>query len=78
MSKKKSYMKINNIISEGFFDKLFKKLGLKDKNDQKKLVKGTTKGVDMMNKASEDLEKFWKELGYDVKFNRFKPEDFLK
>ena len=71
-------MKTDNIISEGFFDKLFKKLGLKDKNDQKKLTKGTTKGVDMMNKASEDLEKFYKKHGYDVKLNRFKPEDFIK
>ena len=71
-------MKIENIISEGFFDKLFKKLGLKDKKDQKKLVKGTTKGVDMINKAAEDLEKFYKKHGYDIKLNRFEPEDFLK
>ena len=78
MSKKKSYMKIENIISEGFFDKLFKKIGLKDKKSQKTFVKGTMKGVDMVNKATKDLEDFWKKKGYDIKLNRYKPEDFLK
>ncbi len=71
-------MKIDNIISEGFLDKLFKKLGVKDRKDKKNLTNGTLRGVDRINKASEDLEKFYKEHGYDIKLNRFKPEDFLK
>ena len=34
---KKSYMNKNNLITEGFFEKLFRKLGISDKEKQKRI-----------------------------------------
>ena len=50
---------------------LYKKLHVTDRKNKKDL-----KGVDYLNKATQDLEDFYKEKGYDIKLNRFKKRDF--
>tara|TARA_Y100000310_G_scaffold317231_1_gene369861 strand:+ start:285 stop:527 length:243 start_codon:yes stop_codon:yes gene_type:complete len=79
MSIKKSYMKRANILSEGFFDKLFKLLGIKDNKQKKKLSKdGEIKdAIDQMNTAARSMEKRFKKYGHRVKLRNWKPEDFI-
>jgi len=71
MLNKKSYMNKNNILSEGFLDKLFKffkadpetKARIKRKQNIKKSVKS-------LNKAQSDLEiGLSKEFGKKIKLN---------
>ena len=78
MRKKKSYMNNNNIISEGFFNKLFKMFKI-DKSDQSKIKKDKK-----INNAIKDLNNSWskiednlKEKGVEVKFEKFKLSDFI-
>ncbi len=56
MSNKKSYMSNSNLIAEGFFSKLFKKV--KDKKLFKKLKKDKelNSHIDTMNKTTQSLE----------------------
>ena len=79
MSSKKSYMKRTNILSEGFFDKLFKLIGMKDSNKKKKLSKdGEIKdAIGQMNTAARRMEKRFAKYGHKVKLRNWKPEDFI-
>jgi hypothetical protein len=79
MSNKKSYMKRSNILSEGFFDKLFKLLGIKDSDKKKKLSNDKQMGaaIDKMNTASRSMEKRFAKYGHNVKLRNWKPEDFI-
>ena len=61
MSKKKSYMDKNNIITEGFFGKLAKVLGLS--SSQEKQLKKDKKIQNIINDLNSDI----KELNSDVK-----------
>ena len=64
MSNKKSYMNKQNILTEGFFDKLFKKLGIKDKGEQRK-IKSDRKldsAVNNLNKSQKEFEDWFNEL----------------
>ena len=62
MSKKKSYMNNKNLMSEGFFDKFFKKL--KDKKKAKKLKKHSNfmKSFKDLNKNVKDLEDIFSDI----------------
>ena len=75
MSKKKSYMDKNNILSEGFFDKIAKVLGI-SKNKIKKDPKLNNQ-VKKLNQSVSDLEKSIKKAwGSSIKLNKFKVDDF--
>jgi hypothetical protein len=79
MSVKKSYMNKNTILSEGFFDKLFKLLRIKDNDKKKKLSKdGEIKdALGQMNTAARRMEKRFAKYGHKVKLRNWKPEDFI-
>tara|TARA_Y100000310_G_scaffold51015_1_gene47095 strand:+ start:178 stop:432 length:255 start_codon:yes stop_codon:yes gene_type:complete len=64
MSNKKSYMNRNNLLTEGFFDKLFKKLGIKDKDEQRKIKsdKKLNSAVKNLNKSQKEFEDWFNEL----------------
>jgi len=87
MSVKKSYMNNNNILNEGFFDKISQFLKLRPKvRGKKKLslikslklalqVSGLNKSIDKFEKVSREIQ------GDDYKdmdIPRFTPEDFIK
>ncbi len=81
MSKKKSYMKNNTIIKEGFFDNLlqiFKVFPQLRKNSKIK------KDIQSLNKKVETLEKMMNDEMKDygskkkIKLNKFKLKDFIK
>lgn len=80
MSNEKSYMNSNNIISEGFFDKL-KTIIKRLKPDEKKKLKKSLKvksALFSLNKSVGGIEKAWKDMyGVDVKLDRFKLSDLL-
>ena len=81
MSKKKSYMDKDNILSEGFLEFLRKKLVQipalkKDKNVQKSLNKLNSSLKDV----EKELNKRWKELDpkhKPVKLSKYKETDFI-
>ena len=81
MSNEKSYMNSNNIISEGFFDKL-KTIIKRLKPDEKKKLKKSLKvksALFSMNKSVSSIEKALKDTyGVDVELDKFKLSDFLK
>ena len=80
MSKKKSYMNRNNLLSEGFFDKLFKKFNIKDKETQKKVKSDRTlaQAVKRLNKSTEDMEaRLQKTTGKKIKLQRYNVLDFF-
>ena len=81
MSKKKSYMNINNILSEGLFGDFFKGLfrGKKalDRDVAKAKIK-LQKNVDKSNDSLGRLEKaILKQYGKKVKFKKQDMDDFL-
>jgi len=79
MSKKKSYMDKNTILSEGFFSKLFK-LFKTDKKTQDKIKrkKDIKKSLFNLNKAQSDLEKsLSKEFGEKITLNKYTLKDFI-
>ena len=80
MSTKKSYMNKNNIISEGFFDKIFK-FAKNLKSDDKSKIKKNRKlrlSLTLLNKAVGGIEKTLKrDHGVDVELERFKLSDFF-
>ena len=80
MSNKKSYMNSNNILSEGFFDKL-KTIVKRLKPDEKKKLKKSLKvksALFSLNKSVGSIEKAWKDMyGVDVKLDKFKLSDLL-
>lgn len=73
MSKKKSYMDKDNILSEGILDKLFKFLKL-DKSEQDKVKKDRKlkNVISDFNNAQKKLEKsLHKYTGEKVKLTRY-------
>ena len=78
MRKKKSYMNKNNILSEGFFDKLFKIFKV-DKSTQSKIKKDKKikDGIKALNNSWSKIEDNLKEKGVVVKFDKFKLSDFI-
>ncbi len=85
MSDKKSYMNQSCLITEGFFSKLKKLIGLSSK-EEKILRKNSKfmKGLKSLNSDLVDLEKSMndelKMMGSKkkIKFNKFKVSDFTK
>ena len=81
MSKKKSYMKNNNIIKEGFFDNLLQIFKTFPQLKQNKNIK---KDIQSLNKKVTNLEKMMndemKSYGSDkkIKLTKFKLKDFIK
>ena len=78
MRKKKSYMNNNSILSEGFFDKLFKIFKV-DKSTQSKIKKDKKikDGIKALNNSWSKIEDDLKEKGVEVKFDKFKLSDFI-
>ena len=78
MSKKKSYMNQNNLLNEGFFDKLFKlfktdskvKSKVKSNPKIKTQLKKLNNTVSGLEKALED------EFGYKIPLDKYKLSDF--
>ena len=72
-------MNNNSILSEGFFDKLFKIFKV-DKSTQSKMKKDKKikSSIKDLNNSWSDLEDFVeKEYGQKVKFDKFKLSDFI-
>ena len=70
----------NNILSEGFFDKLFRMFNIKDKSLQSKIKKDKKLSYDVknLNNATEDLEKTLKDItGKKIKLHKFSVLDFI-
>ena len=82
--KKSSYMNSQSVLSEGFFEKLFKKLSVSNKGDQKK-IKTDSKIktiVGDLNKAQDNLEDWYNELARrrgesPSKLKRYTVDDFF-
>ena len=77
MSHKKSYMSKINILSESFFDKILKLIGL---DQVKALKKDKTFKTDLksLNKSIKNLEKdFKKSYGEKLNLNKFSLKDFI-
>ena len=80
---KKSYMNKSNLIAEGFFSKLFKKI--KDKRLQKTIKKDKkfNKHLDNLNKGTKNLEDlmngYLKDAGLkpNIKLDTYTLKDFL-
>ena len=89
MSNKKSYMNknnilsgkfSNNILSEGFFDKLFRMFNIRDKSLQKKIKKDKKLSyqVKNLNGATKDMEKTLRDItGKKIKLQKFSVLDFI-
>ena len=79
MSKKKSYMDRNNLLTEGFFDKLFKVLKIKNNDEKKKISKDkeVDAAIAQMNNAARRMEKRFAKYGHKVKLRNWKPEDLI-
>ena len=81
MSKKKSYMKNNTIIKEGFFDNLlqiFKVFPQLRKNSKiKKDIQSLNKKVDTLEKMMNDEMKDYGSKK-KIKLTKFKLKDFIK
>ncbi len=83
MLKKKSYMNKSNIIAEGFFSKLFKKI--KDRKLQKKIKndRKVNNHLNKLNQSTQNLEdllnSYLKDAGLkpDAKLSKFTLKDFL-
>tara|TARA_Y100001938_G_scaffold102083_1_gene139414 strand:+ start:1087 stop:1341 length:255 start_codon:yes stop_codon:yes gene_type:complete len=84
MSKKKSYMNRDNLLSEGFFDKL--KKFIKDKRVLKKVQNDpkVKNNLNKLNSSQKDFEKYLNKLLKDaglepnVKLSKFDVKDFIK
>ncbi len=78
MSDKSSYMNRKSILSEGFFDKFFKKL--KDRKKAKILQKDKSfqKQFKKLNANVKDLESIYSDIyGTKLELSRFKLSDFI-
>ena len=80
MLNKKSYMNTENVLSEGFFDKLSKLVGKlkpiqKNKLKKSKKLKSALLGL---NNSVSDIEKVFSDIyRTDVKLDKFKLSDFV-
>ena len=77
-------MNKNNLLTEGFFDKLFKKLGIKDKEEQNKIKsdKKLDSAIKNLNTSREEFEDWFNELRKrrgepPMKKKRYKITDFI-
>ena len=80
MKNKKSYMNKNNILSEGFFQELFKLISNLKPNQKNKLMrnKDLKKALFGLNKSVGDIENAFSDIyGKQVKLNKFKLSDFI-
>ena len=78
MSKKSSYMNKKGILSEGFFDKFFKKLKNRKKANILKKDRNFTNQLKKTNQSVKNLEKIYGDLyGTDLKLSRFTLKDFI-
>ena len=80
MPKKKSYMNKESVLSEGFFDKIFKYVKNLKSTDKDKIKKSRKikLGLALLNKTVDGLEKVLKrDHGVDVELERFKLSDFF-
>ena len=71
-------MNNNSILSEGFFDKLFKIFKV-DKSTRSKIKKDKKikDGIKALNNSWSKIEDNLKEKGVEVKFDKFKLSDFI-
>ena len=78
MPKKKSYMNQNNLLNEGFFDKLFKLFKTDSKVKSKvKSNPNVKKQLKKLNNTVSDLEKSLEdEFGYKIPLDKYKLSDF--
>ena len=70
MSKKKSYMNKSNLINEGIIDKIFDYIKRGKIRRLQKAFRNQPeikKRILKLNKDAEDLEKYWKSRGKDIK-----------
>ena len=72
-------MNKNNLITEGFFEKLFRKLGISDKEKQKRIKadKKLKSAASNLNQSNKDVEAWFKKQGVDLKLHNYSPSDFL-
>ena len=84
MSKKKSYMNKNNLITEGFFSKIAKMLGLSSSEERK--LKKNKKVQNIIKDLNNDVTEFeklaseaFKDIGIDRKIDvtKYKLKDFI-
>ena len=84
MRKKKSYMDNKNVLTEGFFDKIKKMLGLS--TSQEKILKKNKKVIKSINTLNDDVREFeknaeemFKDMGINRKVNirKYKLKDFI-
>ena len=70
-----------HLISEGWFDKLFRKFKIKDKSLQSKIKKDKKLGnaVKDLNKNTDNLEKYLQDITGDkkIKLQKFNVLDFF-
>ena len=78
MPKKKSYMNHNNLLNEGFFNKLFKSFKIDSKlKDKVKSSFGVRKKLKKLNNSVSELEKALEnEFGRKIPLEKFKLSDF--
>jgi len=78
MSKKKSYMNKENLLSEGFFDKL--KSFIKNKKAFNLLKEDKTfmGYLNKLNKNVDDIEKYFKDQDIQISLDKFSAKDFRK
>mgnify|MGYP003151080670 CR=1 FL=1 len=78
MSKKKSYMNHNNLLNEGFFNKLFKLFKIDNTlKDKVKSSFGVRKKLKKLNNSVSGLEKALEnEFGKKIPLEKFKLSDF--
>ena len=70
MSKKKSYMNKSNLINEGIIDKIFDYIKRGKIRRLQKAFRNQPeikKRILKLNKDAEDLERYWKSRGKDIK-----------
>ena len=81
MSKKKSYMSKENILSEGILDKLLRKLKTSRLSKDKKIVSNLTSLNSGVLEIEKELNKRFKELDpkyKPIKLSKYKLSDFIK
>ena len=70
-----------NLLSEGFFERLFRKFSIKDKSTQQKIKKDKKLGgaVKDLNRATKSMEDYLKKAtgNKKIKLQKFSPLDFF-
>tara|TARA_Y100000310_G_C20416881_1_gene684760 strand:- start:551 stop:766 length:216 start_codon:yes stop_codon:yes gene_type:complete len=71
-------MNNNNILSEGFFNKLFKMFKV-DKSTQSKIKKDRKirDGLKALNNSVSKVENNFREKGIEIELEKFKLSDFI-